>query len=368
MPLQKLTRLCTRFVSSALYALQKLGGQLDQNGDTKIKVRSFIAFDTPNRGSDVPMALQATIRYLNEQDDRTKIFQNNLLSKAGGQMLIKQIKGERTGDRSQQILDYENPAEEHGKFMREINAPTFIQNLNNFRPYMGFTDNPACQVNSNQCQGMPGDANCAVSPNSTQCPNTNDYLRTVAIANGQSDGPGYGNAAATKYLAMKHTHCAFSTFFGCAARVNLARFELITSNPGNLGKVFSGEILTQNEYRYDLREPVLIEDVPGGFLPLYSTVRGMGENAYREKGGTAGAWNKTNLTSYDICPFVPTISAAGVVSPSININSTGSWFLSEAFIRNNNLSLFDQLYFSPNNTRHVSVTPDIAAFLLSMLN
>ena len=55
-----------------------------------MKASLFISFDTPNRGAEIPMSIQAMVRYIQSQNGDAQILNNNIGGVAAGQMLLAQ--------------------------------------------------------------------------------------------------------------------------------------------------------------------------------------------------------------------------------------------------------------------------------------
>ena len=364
----------------ARYALQELGVRVENGGSFYPKL--LVTLDSPHRGADIPISVQNLLRYSNSKSAEAGRITNIILSSAAGQLLIKQHKGGRSGTVNHDITNYETlinidgTLNEHGRFMAEINAPSYIGKLQVFRPYAGFTTNPACQMDQALCSVLqdPSNPNCDVDP--IKCSVNSNYLNTAAITNGQSDGLGYGYAPGQEYLGMYHplsTRICVGVCPFCICRtvsVSLARLHLHTSTPSlsARSRVFIGKYLDQDEYTYNLREPVLTENAPGSSLNynnagIYTLIRTLTEGI--TVFGTRLTWNSANLLNYQTSSFIPTISAAGVVSSTVNINNVAAWFISPSFITSN--SLFKQIYLAPTNQSHVNINPGNVAFLLSLL-
>ena len=70
------------------YALQAAGSD-PTNG---IRARLFIAFDSPNRGAEVPMSIQALASYLRDLEAEQRQTFKNLTSVAARQMLLSSVR------------------------------------------------------------------------------------------------------------------------------------------------------------------------------------------------------------------------------------------------------------------------------------
>jgi len=66
-------------------ALQQAGANFAASG---IKARLFIAFDSPNRGAEIPMSLQAAVTYLKTENDIARGILANLAGPAARQLLL----------------------------------------------------------------------------------------------------------------------------------------------------------------------------------------------------------------------------------------------------------------------------------------
>lgn len=323
------------------YALQLAGQNFPASG---IRARLFIAFDAPNRGAEIPMSLQALLKYFTEfpdEKDRDATIQRRfeiLTSASARQMLLSSIDapGHELTHRPPKFLgethlvrylvrDYEAPGSPHGEFMNEINAPGFLSQINNITH-----PDPAAG-------GLK-------------------RIHTAAIANGS----GFGHIGKDQGLTADITYGDI----GC--ELCFVDLLLRSSAPGepHPHAVFDGNITDADALLYIFSEPAFIENSPGGFRDTYQVIHDeldgkvVGEEEpFRE----TLRWNffKPEFENHS---FIPTLSALGLLDVDINNNAT--WFASPTIGR----SMFRDSFAPFNNQEHVAVTPQNKKWFLDEIH
>jgi hypothetical protein len=331
------------------YALQKAGGNFPASG---IRARLFIAFDSPNRGAEVPMSIQALASYFSDLDaSRYQTFLN-LTSTAARQLLLSSVIDRETGDVSQFISDYEDPndpgnptAREHGEFMRAINEPTFRANIKDIRHINGVNQKP---------------------------------IYTAAIINGSGEGIDLG------YFSQFAHELTYASQSG--VKLDL---ELATANPAvplPARPVFEGDIVPHNplgltcliggikgencidkdQLTYFLREPAFVENAPGGLRDTYrKTIK-----AVQDSGFPWGFVDQrfTTVGSKGNHAFIPSLSGAGLLNRDINNNR--SWFTrtgTRGICTISGECMFDEYRAPEKNQRHVAVTQENKQWFLELI-
>ncbi len=232
------------------YALQLAGEVFPES----IRCRLLIAFDSPNRGAEVPMSLQALLSFASGDKHKAHVQFMNLRSMAARQMLLSSVQGGRSPI-NHTITAYEDSSTVHGHFMNEINDPVFRAQIKNI---------------THSFAGR-------VAP-----------IHTAAIINGSGMGLDLGLPADFTYASVG----------------GLVQLRLDTPTPDRLTRVFEG-IVPFRRVRYNFQEPAFMENTPGGLRSTYLETR----NALR--------WNRFDHRFVNHS-FIPSLSGAGLLDVDIN--------------------------------------------------
>jgi len=279
--------------------------------------RLFIAYDSPNWGAVVPFPLQAAARYFRNNDDNKKATFNNLTSPAASQMLLVQT-GKPSRNPSKQSWDgyFAHPdgsvtTTTASVFLRELNAPA---NWNYIRSLKTQAGNP---------------------------------VQVMAVTDGSPD-QNQGLPEGTKYCDYNYTSLWLKMYTGSAG----ANREVAVFNAFGL-----------NEQKYQYWEPVVTENLPGGFRDSYSGLKyGLTDEGYNDGHWGAEFLNdlilgdRYKVFGYKGHTFIPTVSAAGIrTSDYRTFNYTSSWYLPTGTTQlNSDQSWFDKVYIASKNWIHVS--------------
>lgn len=304
------------------YALQLAGQDFPASG---IRARLFIAFDSPNRGAEIPMSIQALLTYVADDDVKAYIRLGNLQSVAARQMLLSSVSNASSIRFLHIVEDYEHPDSLHGLFMNEINAPGFRAQIKNItHPVAGKVED----------------------------------IYTAAIINGSGIGMDLGLPPHFKYADLGCTFC-------------LLDLELRTTAPGGVSGVFFGDAFTRDPLSYLFGEPAFIENGPGGLRPTYNTIHDTFEGL-KIRGGEILHWNLFD-PRFENHSFIPSISGAGLVGE--NINNNFIWFrpLGGPLFPGGPTapsipSVFDEVRAPSQNQRHVAVTSENKQWFLNLIH
>jgi hypothetical protein len=285
--------------------LQNAGKNQGPNGGA-IKAGLFIAFDVPNRGAEIPVSIQATARYLASEAGSVEILNSNIGSSSAQQMLLA-FRGSNI-DKNQYpwITDYEAPGSIHGDFMRSINDPANRAAIKNIR-----------------------------TNNNTRA------IRTIAITSGSNRGIAAqrGLPAGIVYLHEEYAALDYAMSF---------------SDENKNTRVLDIDAANKPEWWHHLREPVFIENLPGG-----------NRNSYSQLSRTLSIAKWGAHTSHDLTGtfpghcFIPTASAMGLTG--FNINSTAGW------LSTSGTSMFDEVFAPDLNQNHVAITMQNKEWITSAL-
>jgi hypothetical protein len=341
------------------YALQLVGSRTIESN---IRARLFIAFDSPNRGAEIPMSLQALLSYLADQfAEAGNQLLANLSSMGARQLLLSSVVLDRdfmlrpgfhlTGV-SQVILDYENPndprnitASAHATFMADINRPDFRANIKNIvHPVAG----------------------------------GQEPIYMAAIINGSGIG-----------LDLGYTEdLLYATGSSATALLGLDKLdiELRTAMPRSEVTVFYGDVnphglpgADKDAFTYNFEEPAFVENAPGGLRNTYWQVIGLVDAA-------GYPWKDVDehFCAEDVPPpcrkltsgprgnhaFIPSISSAGVLNRDIN-NNTSFYIPIETMGRcagGTQFCMFDEFRAPETNQRHVAVTQENKRWFLDLIH
>jgi len=283
----------------------------------KIHPRLFIAYDSPNWGAVVPFPLQAAVRYFKNKDGDKKWTFKNLTSPAASQMLLVQtVKPGRNPSKQSWDGYFAHP----DGSMTTTTASVFLRELNS-------------QENWDYIRSLK-----------TQAGNP---VQVMAVTDGSPD-QNQGLTEGAKYCDYNYT-----TLW----------LKLYTGSPGANREVAVFNVFGRNEQKYQYWEPVVTENLPGGFRDSYSGFKyGMDDASYRD-----GHWRTKflnylnplpphNVLSYNGHTFIPTVSAAGIrTSDYRTFNYTSSWYFPTGTTQlNSDQSWFDKVYIASKNWIHVS--------------
>jgi hypothetical protein len=320
----------------------------------------FIAFDSPNRGAEIPMSLQALLSYLADQFEPGNQLLANLSSMAARQLLLSSVvldrdfmlrPGLHLTRVSQVILDYENPndprnitASAHATFMADINRPDFRANIKNIvHPVAG----------------------------------GQEPIYMAAIINGSGIG-----------LDLGYTEDLLYATGSSATKLGLDKLdvELRTAMPRSEVTVFYGDVNPhgipggpdKDAFTYNFEEPAFVENAPGGLRNTYWQVIGL-VNAARYP------WKDVDerFCAEDVplpCrkltsgprgnhSFIPSISGAGILNRDINNNTsfTTRTETSGACPGATQFCMFDEFRAPMTNQRHVAVTQENKQWFLELI-
>lgn len=325
------------------YALQLAGCRVDRcvrpfppSDFSDIRARLFIAFDSPNLGAEIPMSLQALASYFRDRGfDQERTFKN-LTSTAGRQLLLSSVLDHETGTVFHEITNYEatncqqdnDLACVHGKFMGEINNPDFRAQIKNIiHPFAG----------------------------------SQEPIYTAAIINGSGAGMELRLPEGATYLHMSHFTLGV---------------ELRTASANERVRVTHADRAFKDALNYDFKEPVFMEDTPGGLRPTYSETR----KSLEDRGYS---WNISHDDSVVNHAFIPSLSGVGgrtVPFPPgtggpfdiTDLNDETNWFTavgqSACTVGGSPLCMFDQTFTPVSNQRHVTVTRENKQWFLDLIH
>ena len=339
------------------YALQLAGGDFPASG---IRARLFIAFDSPNRGAEVPMSLQALASYFSGESEEIGQRLKNLTSPAARQLLLSSVvldsdlmlrPGFHATRISQVILDYEDPndprnptARNHAEFMGEINEPGFRAQIKNI-----------------------------VHPSAGR----EEPIYMAALINGSGTGVSLNYPAGFTYAHQG------------GGILDILDLDLRTADPGNLFQVFHGDKASGpgGFLDYDFNEPVFMESVPGGLRNTYRTLINQVACSNALKGTVDFEWSfvdprfgnpnckKTNELDPHIGnhPFIPSLSGVGLLDVS-SINIPQPWFFPVAPFGSpvkcagaTQVCMFDEFRAPLLNQDHVSVTRENMRWFVELI-
>ena len=282
--------------------LQDAGVRQGPSGGA-MKASLFISFDTPNRGAEIPMSIQAMVRYIQSQNGDAQILNSNIGGVAAGQMLLAQRMNSINNYASHTITNYEASGTAHGDFMLDLNSPANLAAIKNVK------------------------ANNNTRP-----------IRTMAISNGSKNGSAglRGLPGGTNYMSEDYASLYYRVGF---------------SNSNSMTTLFTGNAFSYAQWKYSLKEPAFAENFPGG-----------NRNSYKQlfdvlSGADYGPRNWTG--AYNGHCFIPTASALGLTD--ININSPSGWLASSG------PSMFDEIHAPELNQDHVVITMQNRSWILDAL-
>lgn len=229
------------------YMLQALGAL----APSAIRARLFIAFDSPNRGAEIPMSIQALLLHIRNFDAKSHQTFLNLTSVAARQLLLSSLRDETPqripvgpgagllppdlgGFLGQEIFDYESASDPenpvgfwHADFMADINRPTFRRQIYN--------------IVHRTLDGRE------------------EPIHTAAIINGSGVGLDLGYSLGCRYANE-------NSFFA-------PHLVLSMTDPGRLQTVLEAGLVRSPLNFYYLYEPAFVENAPGGLRDTYQRTR-----------------------------------------------------------------------------------------------
>lgn len=300
------------------FALQFVGRFLHP---PDIRVRLFIALDSPNLGAEIPMSIQALVSYFRDRGyDQERTFKN-LTSVAARQLLLSSVLDKETGKAFQEVANYEaaNCQEGddrtcHGKFVREINDSGFRGQIKNIVHSFAGSQEP---------------------------------IYTAAIINGSGNGIDLQLPEGATYLHMSHTTLGV---------------ELRTAGANQRVRVTHADRATKDGLDYDFRELAFIEDTPGGLRDTYLVIR-------KSLNNRGYSWNKflnDNVVNHS---FVPSFSGVGLLDRAVNEET--SWFAAVGIAGACTVGptcMFDEFHAPVSNQVHVTVTRENKQWFLDLIH
>ena len=329
-----------------------------------IRARLFIAFDSPNRGAEIPMSLQAFVNYFSTDDTELKQIFLNLTSVAARQLLLSSVKDDQdTGDACQIIVDYEDPApttigdcvtgNDHAIFMQKINWSAFRE----------------------QIKGIVHPSAGIMQP-----------IHTAAIINGSGIGMTVGyTTQARLYATQDHTSTVHldlrSGSSSMLPPVQVFNGDIAPHFGTLLSCIFADCDDDKDSFRYFFQEPAWVENAPGGLRNTFAFI----VDKVQEK----SSWDEvdaqyTNTTHpFGNHAFIPTLSSLGLLDRDINDNA--SWFVPfmdpsrrldpftgivgvETRRPCNGQCMFDEVFAPKYNQRHVAVTTQNKQWFLDLIH
>jgi Secretion system C-terminal sorting domain len=340
------------------YALAYMEKKFAETGlpEWNHNTRIWVAFDSPNHGANIPMADQAFLSVLADEDPDALKSYENLQSIAARELLIDFYK---VGN------SFTPPF--------PANGLNFIQSDNSF------------QRGSTSTQGMPTNAGSPEFQNhynnqfNNGLPGSKGFpqnLRKLAIVNGSLSGASFGNDH-DKILDVKYSAqicvSGHSWFLGWSPSVCYtqelfnaqlySKPSLSTSNIISKSKIgFSSKEITASNW--DIRGN--LDNLPGGAIDatgiIYSTLTGNSLvnvtpifNAYLTASFYShinSGWETLSVTKPNQC-FIPTYSSIGIKNP----NQSWANPLNRNLVcdPNNKETYFDSYFGESENTPHVSL-------------
>jgi hypothetical protein len=272
------------------FALQLAGSDFPASD---IRARLFIAFDSPNRGAEVPMSLQAVASYFRDRSPDLRQRFANLTSPAARQLLLSSVLDQETGAHGQEITGYEDPndpgnptASAHAEFMGEINDPEFRRQMKNI---------------VHRFRGT-------VAP-----------IYTAALINGSGTGDQLGYPQGLVYASQFGSPRVLDVTLTLDLVLATARAnEVVEVFFGDLGPLADGK----DPLVYFFREPAFMENAPGGLRPTYRDII--------QEVGKVSAWDEvdprfTTRGSQGHHAFIPSLSGVGLPRENVAINNNTTW-------------------------------------------
>jgi hypothetical protein len=316
-------------------------------------ISNLILFDSPNRGANIPISIQAFLYYFGYYDRDAGITANrtNLLSPGAKEMLLYYINpnngyGPETDQGEQSITDYEDVTSEHGRFMADLNSPASLQKVEDYFRY-----------------------------------SAGHYrIQTAAITNGSGRSTGMNLPTLTLignwWAEQEASECPWYTLWCAGVSPDVADMYLWTASGGGIrNRVYEGDVdgwlaePGQDEWTFYWKEPVFVESAPGGVRPTYSQIRNKWD---------ANGEDKFNTDVFDYNhafdaghAFIPTFSSLGLRKDlGFSANETGNWyrdFLSQAAALKTK-SMFANIYMPEANQNHMMITKQNKQWFIGEVN
>ena len=325
----------------ARYALQTMR---DRFSGALPNVSHFVAFDSPNRGAEIPISIQSFLLYVGYYNRNAQVtnMKANLLSPAAKQMLLYWINpsngyGPETDAGNQSVPNYEAPATTHGAFMADINSPSNIQKL---KDYYRFSSG-------------------------------HFRMRTAAIVNGSGNGTSIGLPQRTLIGNLWSEKESGSMFI---PNVDVADIYLYSGADNNqLATVFDGDIDGwgwqdgQDSWVFKFSEPVFVENAPGGTRGSYLQVQNTWNDV--ESGFNSDTFNENPVFNAGHS-FIPTFSAIGLRSQNYSADVSSNWFMNVNALKSTLVpaGIFETFYAPAKNQEHVLLTKENKAWFISELS
>lgn len=309
-----------------------------RNNGWAIPIRNFIAFDSPNLGAVIPMSAQAFLYYVKEDDAEAGTLYNNLVSPAAKEMLFDYIQtGKPTGNDHRKVSDYLDPNSSHGQFHQELNGWSKISNLYAWGTLPGSYDTPwdgrgegwirlAAIINGSgyhRDQGIPDHTSGASGTIQMEIVGVDKRVGTFRLL---SDGNGDCDAGSCR----RHEGVSYS-------------------------RVFYGDLINAYDWNFWYRQPVFLENSPGGVRNTYYQIqRKFTIDRYFNQafGGPTSAIS--GAADYPGASFIPSVSGLGLIYRDVNDPN----FIFHGATTNCWQSIFDHLYVPYYNQEHVLLTTE----------
>jgi len=276
------------------------------------------------------------VGYFRYDNDLARSLNANLTSVAAQQLLLKVRLGRGGGyahhtisnDNNPATRDgYEDPLTVHGRFMRDLNAEFSISQMRDI---------------SNNGLGT----NCNL-PDREDCERRSVHIAGISVG---------GDQDATFLGYQEHQYYARRRAKNYDIDLHTSQTAVPATNANS--QVFWGNLANRYDWKYFLYEPVFLEDVPGSRRATYKTIKdNVGFNMFLLEFADPG-----------LHPFIPSISAMGLVR-NTDINNPASYLrprMPNPIVDPN--SIFDEIFVSSSNQEHVTITPEIKAYIQSLLD
>ena len=308
---------------------QRAGGPTYGDPDG-VHVKLFIAWDSPNRGANVPLSSQGFLSIVSKVDEGTACSYTNLTSQAANQMLLETINMNNT--------------DVQAEFFSTLNDPAFRQEIRNITNY----------GTGSECQVLP--------------------IRTIAVSNGSADGFHLNYPSNTKYASTEGRYLTGILKFDITMRtmeagtnVNYFKGWVKKRTPflwmlGLPGWIATA--LTMKEASADLchTSSAFIENAPGGQNDVYFQIYDNSKKYFNWDFYDSRFFSSEN-GGHDC--FIPTPSAAGIVEPYFNYNDNASFYRTWPRIIEGPMTMFDRAYLPSKNQEHVSGTIESKEWIMN---
>jgi hypothetical protein len=305
-------------------ALQYAGGINSAFGDpskSQIFPSLFIAYDSPNWGANIPVEIQATLKYLRKNSASAEQMDNNLTSKAAKQMLLisRQNRPDGRADHTVPGFFYYNYLANKLKPITNTSSD-FLRDLNS-------------KENQDKLDWLGG-KQYAISK-----------MQTVAISEGSGKNMQSGTSRNTRWAKID----TFKLYWRAS-----------TPNPGSAKSILDIEAANTYQWIYVLNTPVFIDGIPGSTRGSYPTIY----NTIKKKMEPSSSQRYLNPNIIEHA-FIPTVSALGLVDR--NLNTEVGWKLTDnkSGLRTEP-GIFDRAYlYGYDNRTHIKPNNTISNWILS---